>query len=67
MTSLPVPRLAASSHAGLPALPHLSALRHLPALPHVPSTARLRTPGISPPTPWRPHPWRRWFPWWWFQ
>lgn len=55
MTPLTALKLAASPTPGVP------------ALLQVPCTVRLSAPGASPPTPWHPHLWRRWFPWWWFQ
>ncbi|MDX8048327.1 hypothetical protein SK571_02925 [Lentzea sp. BCCO 10_0798] len=30
-------------------------------------TVRRRASGASPPNPWRPEPWQRWLPWWWFR
>jgi len=38
-----------------------------PALLQLPCTVRRRTSGASPPSPWRPAPWHRWLPWWWFR
>ncbi|SFR13263.1 hypothetical protein SAMN04488564_103978 [Lentzea waywayandensis] len=57
MTSLLIP--AASSAASITAA--------VPALLQLQCTVRKRTSGASPPSPWRPDPWHRWLPWWWFR
>jgi hypothetical protein len=49
----------------LPAL--VTAAAAVPAFLRLPCTVRRRSSGMSPPSPWRPHPWHRWLPWWWFR
>ena len=39
----------------------------VPAFLQLQCTVRKRTSGASPPIPWRPDPWHRWLPWWWFR
>lgn len=39
----------------------------VPAFLQLQCTVRKRTSGASPPSPWRPDPWHRWLPWWWFR
>lgn len=39
----------------------------VPAFLQLQCTVRKRTSGVSPPSPWRPDPWHRWLPWWWFR
>ncbi|MGW6445994.1 hypothetical protein [Lentzea sp. NPDC055074] len=56
---IPVPAVAAT--------PITTAAAAVPALLQLHCTVRRRTSGASPPNPWRPGPWQRWLPWWWFR
>lgn len=52
----------------IPAMaPIATAAAATPAFLQLPCTIRRRTSGASPPSPWRPDPWQRWLPWWWFR
>ncbi|MCP2201936.1 hypothetical protein [Lentzea flava] len=49
----------------VPAVPPAASV--VPALFQLPCTVRRSVAGASPPGPWRPDPWQRWLPWWWFR
>lgn len=55
MTPLLVPAAAPISTSAVSALLQLRC------------TVRRHASAAGPPNPWRPGPWQRWLPWWWFR